>query len=271
MSSVLLPIPPLAEQQVIAKALADADSIIAATQQLVAKKRALQLGALHDLLAGTERLPGFESRLGNKTTAAGMIPEDWQIDSFGASGRWFSGSTPRMSYQSYWLGDIPWVSPKDMKRPRLYDAIDHITENAVRDGSKLLPVGAILIVVRGMILAHSLPIARAERPLAFNQDIKAIVPNHGIDSNFLLYWLSANEKRLRSLVTESTHGTKRLPTEMLFRELVAYPSVEEQKAIAAVLSDMDAEIEALEQKLHKARQIKQAMMQELLTGRIRLI
>jgi len=157
-----------------------------------------------------------------------------------------------------------------MKVPRLHDSIDHITPQAVVDGARLLPAGAILVVIRGMILAHSVPVARAERTLAFNQDIKAVVAGNGVDSNFLLYWLTANEQRLRSLTTESTHGTKRLPTAMLFRELVTCPPMLEQEAIAQALSDADAHIESLEQLLGKKRRIRKGAMQELLTGKKRL-
>jgi type I restriction enzyme S subunit len=122
-----------------------------------------------------------------------------------------------------------------------------------------------------MILAHSFPVARVEKPVAFNQDIKALVVRVGVDSNFLLWWLIANESLVLSLTNESTHGTKRMPTEILFALQVALPEKAEQTAIAAVLSDMDADIAALEAKLTKARQVKQGMMQELLTGKIRLV
>ncbi len=212
----------------------------------------------------------MEVKPGYKQTEVGVIPEEWSLQPLGSIGKWFSGGTPSMSVEAYWSGDIPWVSPKDMKVPRLHDSIDHITTKAVASGVRLLPVGAILIVIRGMILVHSVPVARAEIALAFNQDIKAVVTTHDIDDEFMLYWLTANAQRLRGLTTESTHGTKRLPTEMLFRELVACPSAPEQEAIAEALSDADALIESLEQLIAKKRYIKQGAMQELLTGKQRL-
>ena len=187
-----------------------------------------------------------------KQTEVGLIPADWTLRPLGIIGKWFSGGTPTMSIEEYWSGDIPWVSPKDMKVPRLHDSIDHITPQAVADGARLLPSGAILIVIRGMILAHSVPVARAERTLAFNQDIKAVVAGNGVDSNFLLYWLTANEQRLRSLTTESTHGTKRLPTAMLFRESVTCPPMLEQEVIAEALGDADVLIESLEKLLARS-------------------
>ena len=212
----------------------------------------------------------MEVKPGYRQTEVGVSPEDWVDQSLQTVGRWFSGSTPSMASVAYWSGDIPWVSPKDMKVTRISDSEDHISPRAVADGTRVLPSGAILIVIRGMILAHSLPVARTERGVAFNQDIKAVVTGSDVDSQFLLYWLIANAHHLRSLTTESTHGTKRLPTEMLFRALVACPPLAEQEAIAEALSDADALIESLEHLLIKKRQLKQGAMQELLTGKKRL-
>lgn len=197
-------------------------------------------------------------------------PSGWSKLPLGEVGRWLSGGTPSLSVADYWGGDVPWVSPKDMKAPRLHDAIDRISDSAVAAGATVLPAGAVLMVVRGMILAHSMPVARAERPLSFNQDIKAVVCRDRVDSEFLLYWLLSNAHRLLSLTTESTHGTKRLPTETLFREVVACPPVEEQRAIATVLSDVDDLLAKLDQLIAKKRGLKQASMQQLLTGRTRL-
>ena len=119
-------------------------------------------------------------------------PSDWIQDRLGNLGKWLSGGTPSMANPDYWDGDIPWVSPKDMKRTRLRDAIDHVTGKALGNGTRLAPAHALLIVVRGMILAHTAPIARAELSLAFNQDIKALVPRNDVDSEYLLWWLTAH-------------------------------------------------------------------------------
>jgi type I restriction enzyme S subunit len=128
-----------------------------------------------------------------------------------------------------------------------------------------------MIVVRGMILAHSAPVARAEEPVAFNQDIKGLVTRPDANSEFILWWLVANEHLLLSKTNESTHGTKRIPTEGLFELEVLLPQPDEQTAIASVLSEMDAELTALTQRREKTQALKQGMMQELLTGRTRLL
>ncbi|WP_309672752.1 hypothetical protein [Gemmatimonas sp.] len=130
-------------------------------------------------------------------------------------GKWLSGGTPRMSNPEFWNGAIPWVCPKDMKRSRLWDTIDHLSAKALSNGTRQVPPSTLLLVVRGMILAHTFPVARAEVPLAFNQDIKALIPREDVDSDFLLWWLTANESLLLGITTESTHGTKRAPMDEL--------------------------------------------------------
>jgi type I restriction enzyme S subunit len=250
-------VPPKEEQRAIATALSDVDALLDGLMRLIAKKRDLKQAAMQQLLSGQRRLPGFKRA--------------WCSQRLGSLGVWLSGGTPSMAHEDFWKGDIPWISPKDMKRPRLYDAIDHVSESAVGNGTRVVPPGALLTVVRGMILARSFPVARAERAVAFNQDIKALVPREGVDSNFLLYWFGANEARFLSATNEATHGTKRIPSEALFAMEVLLPELSEQIAIATVLSDMDAELAALEARRAKTQALKQAMMQALLTGRIRLV
>ncbi|MFQ3582233.1 restriction endonuclease subunit S [Chloracidobacterium validum] len=201
----------------------------------------------------------------------GPLPSDWRIVPLGEVGRWYSGGTPSMKNPAYWQGDIPWVSPKDMKVSRLRDSVDHISNLAVSEGARLMPSGTILMVIRGMILAHSFPVARAELPVAFNQDMKGLVVHDGYASNYVLYWLIGHAQKLRGLTTESTHGTKRLPPETLYRvPFPLPPTLAEQEAIAGALSDADALIESLEQLVAKKRQIKHGAMQQLLTGQKRL-
>ena len=201
---------------------------------------------------------------------ANPIPDKWMLRPLGSLGQWLSGGTPSMKNEAYWGGGIPWVSPKDMKRPRLHDSINHVSELALSNGTKLAPRHALFVVVRGMILAHSFPVARTERAMAFNQDIKALVPHDHVDSDYLLWWLTANRNSFLAITTESTHGTKRLPTEALFAKEVLLPPLPEQRAIAAALSDVDALIERLDALIAKKRAVKTATMQRLLTGQQRL-
>jgi type I restriction enzyme S subunit len=252
-----IPIATLPEQRAIAGMLGDLDALLGALDRLIAKKRGLKQAAMQRLLTGQTRLPGFAGK--------------WETTTLGNVGRWFSGGTPSMSNEAFWRGDIPWVSPKDMKVSRIHDSIDHVGPSAIGNGTRLLPAGAILVVVRGMILAHSAPVARAERPVAFNQDIKGLIVSPEVDSNFVLWWLVAHEALLLSTTNEATHGTKRIPTDDLFKLGIGLPPLAEQATVAGVITDMAAELTALGLRRDKTRLLKQGMMQELLTGRTRLV
>ncbi len=250
-------VPPIAEQRAIAAALGDLDELIAASGRGIAKRRDLKQAAMQQLLTGRTRLPGFA--------------DPWATRKLGELASFQSGGTPRMADPTLWVGDVPWVSPKDMKVPRLHDVPDRVSIKALSNGTRLAPTGAIFIVIRGMILAHTFPVARCERPLAFNQDIKALITHIDVDSEFLLYWLTWSGPTILEICDESTHGTKRLPTLPLQSLNVLLPPLAEQRAIAAVLADFDAELEALEAERAKWRLVKQGAMQELLTGRTRLV
>jgi len=207
---------------------------------------------------------------GYKRTEVGVIPEDWEVTNLGELGRCLSGGTPSMADPRLWGGEIPWVSSKDMKASRLRHSIDHVTPLAIGAGTRMVHPGTIFIVVRGMSLAHSLPVALVERSMTFNQDIKAFVPTPEVSSEFLLSWFEGNQSRLLHLATEATHGTKRIPTPDLLGCRVPLPPLPEQRAIAGALSDVDELIGALDRLIAKKRAIKQATMQQLLTGKTRL-
>ena len=221
-----------------------------------------------------ESSPGTEVSIttppGYRHSEIGLLPDDWEITTLGALGRPLSGGTPRTSEPRYWNGDIPWISSKDMKVSRLHDSIDHVTPLALGNGTRLVQPGTILMVVRGMSLAHSFPVAIVEKPIAFNQDLKAFVAKPGVDSEFVLRWLEFNQATLLLLATEATHGTKRIPTPDLLASHVPLPHPVEQREIAEVLSDVDGLLGALEALIDKKRAIKQAAMQQLLTGVVRL-
>ncbi len=130
-----------------------------------------------------------------------------------------------------------------MKSFRLHDAVDHISENAIGKGGKIVPAGTILILVRGMTLHHDVPICVSTRDMAFNQDIKALRPSGDVDSAFLAYWLLANKPTILASVDHAGHGTGRLVTETLKNKPVLLPPLPEQRRIAKILGDIDDKIE----------------------------
>lgn len=146
------------------------------------------------------------------------------------------GSTPSKSEPAFWGGGIPWVSPKDMKRDVIEDSQDHITKRALAESSlKLLDAGAVLMVVRGMILAHTVPVAVNARPVTINQDMKALIPLPEMDPTFLRYVLNGHQHELLALVEEAGHGTCCLRSEQWRNFRVPVPPLDEQRAIADLL------------------------------------
>ena len=171
------------------------------------------------------------------------VPKGWRQTRLGKIVRLVSGSTPSKQQLSYWNGSIPWVSAKDMKRFRLDDTEDHITFQASSDGAKMADAGTVLMLVRGMTLLNDLPLCVIQRPMTFNQDIKALVPNPEVTPEFLPYLLLGNKKRFLSLVDLAGHGTGRLNSEQVLALDILLPPLEEQRDIGRILFALDDKIE----------------------------
>jgi len=168
---------------------------------------------------------------------------EWHQTTLGSVTEFLSGGTPSKDQAEYWGGSIPWVSAKDMKRLRLDDTEDHVTEKGVANGTRLVPAGTVLLLTRGMTLLNDLPICVVSRPMTFNQDVKALRSKSHIREDFLPYLLLGNKDRLLSLVDLAGHGTGRLNSEELKALDVLLPPVNEQGAIAHILGALDDRIE----------------------------
>jgi type I restriction enzyme S subunit len=156
------------------------------------------------------------------------------------------GGTPSKSQPRYWDGSIPWITPKDMKKRELSDSLIHISDDAVRESSaKLLDVGAVLIVVRGMILAHTVPSAILRAPAAINQDMKALTPGPRLLPEFLCSALWSRNSELVELVERSTHDTRKFETEKLLAFELAVPPISHQQRIVSELNALHAQVVAL--------------------------
>jgi type I restriction enzyme S subunit len=199
------------------------------------------------------------------------IPHNWKWMPFGTLGEFLGGGTPSKDNPAYWNGEIPWVSPKDMKRPYIYDSIDHVTPlGADASSGRLIPTGALLMVVRGMILAHTFPVAITKREVTINQDMKALrltVPEIG---EYLLRCCTALSGAMLSNVERSSHGTCRIPTDALSRFLVPIPPLAEQHRIVAKVDQLMALVDELERQQDASREnatkLLDAIVQEMTSG-----
>ena len=232
-----IPLPPtLLEQEAIAGALSDADAWIESLEQLIAKKRQIKQGAMQELLTGKRRLPGFSGQ--------------WETKRLGDLARLYQPTT--ISASSFTTFGFPVYGANGIVG--FYHSCNHstwqvtVTCRGSTCGTVNKTVDKCWITGNAMVL---------------NCD-----HNHELDKSFLFHLLS---KQDLTVCITGTGQPQIVRTPLAAVELRLPQKISEQQAIATILSDMDTEIESLESKLSKAREIKQGMMQELLTGRIRLV
>ncbi|MDE2850547.1 MAG: restriction endonuclease subunit S [Acidobacteriota bacterium] len=167
----------------------------------------------------------------------------WQEARLGDVVRLLSGGTPSKGRAAYWDGEIPWVSARDMKVFRLRDTSHHVTLEGLANGTRQVPAGTLLLLTRGMRLLKELPVCVTERPMAFNQDIKALLAKACVEPSFLPYLVVGNKRRLLNLVDLAGHGTGRINSDELRALNVRLPPTREQRAIAHILGTLDDKIE----------------------------
>lgn len=163
-------------------------------------------------------------------------------------GRWYSGGTPPRAEEQHWSGRVPWLSAKDIDSTRLRKPTAFISEDAAHLYSRLVPTGSVLVIVRGMALAHGLPVVRTATLVAFNQDLRALVCGPAIDSRFARYALLGNRWRLDAHIDRAAHGTARV-TERMFAERIQVPSLPAQASTADFLDRECARIDDLDSEL----------------------
>ena len=184
------------------------------------------------------------------------------------------GGTPTRNISAFWGGAIPWVTPKDMKALIISDTQQRITTEGLNASpAKLLPQNAVLVVVRGMILARFVPIALLSVPATINQDMKALIARPPLSSEFLLAWLIANERTLFGRVGKSTHDTRKLESENLLSLPVPTLSPAEQASFVTSFQSLRAQTSALEQQMAavaaEGEQILPALLAEAFGGGLR--
>lgn len=250
-------VPPLPEQRTISTVLSDVDALLAALERLIAKKRDLKQAAMQKLLTGQTRLPGFSA--------------EWTPTTLGEVATFLSGGTPSRGNDVYWNGNIPWISATSLRCFEVWRSDSNVTEEAVASGSKIAPIGTTLLLVRGSALHKEILCGLVTKRVCFNQDVKALVPHCKVFPRFLTTLIKGRAKDFLKLVSSAGNTAGVLDTKLLRAFEFLLPGLAEQTAIANVLADMDSELATLEQRLAKTRALKQGMVQELLTGRIRLL
>lgn len=257
--NLTFPCPPLPEQQAIAEALSDADGVVEGLERLIEKKRRIKQGAMQDLLTAKRRLPGFSG--------------EWGSFRLAEHGKFLSGSGFPLIYQGHSSGDYPFFKVSDFSgknnKSQLTDA-NHYISRAVQKkiGARVFP-------------AHSIAFAKIGAAI-FLERKRMIAQESCLDNNMGAYVLQDPSlcahlilAKFQTFALGNLVSSTALPaitsSDLKAIKFFLPKEFNEQEALASALSDMDAEITALETRLQKARAIKEGMMQNLLTGRIRLV
>ena len=210
-----------------------------------------------DLADLDEQMAELRGRLADQRTVAlaHALRDRPRNARLGFVGRWFSGGTPARDDPANWTGDFPWASSKDLHAERLTDTIEHVTEEAALAGSRIVDPGTLLIATRGMSLAKRLPMAVVMERMAFNQDLKAIVPDPHVDGEYLRLALRAFEPEVLSLAVEAAHGTKRIETHTLKAFRVPLPDLAEQHRIVRDTLAVEETLFELDSRLLREREL----------------
>ncbi|MEX9610814.1 restriction endonuclease subunit S [Providencia manganoxydans] len=263
-SPYLVPLPRKAEQTAIANALSDVDALISELEKLIAKKQAIKTATMQQLLTGRTRLPQFALRedgtpKGTKPSELGEIPVDWEVVTLGTASSFINGRA--YSLHEWENSGTPVIRLQNLTGR----GDEYYYSNLQLPEKQYCKYGDLLF----MWSATFGPVIWRGPKAIYHYHIWKIACEVGYSQSYLFYLLDDMTEKLKR--SSSSGGTMlHVTKEKMESTKAAFPSYEEQTAIATILSDMDAEIQALEQRLGKTRQIKQGMMQELLTGKTRL-
>ncbi|MBO1347472.1 MAG: restriction endonuclease subunit S [Hormoscilla sp. GUM202] len=254
---LLVPLPAIEEQRAIAQTLSDVDGLIAALDKLIAKKRNIKTATMQELLTGKKRLPGFG--------------DEWHKRKLSSLGIFKSGNGFPIKYQGLKTGSFPFFKVSDMNNKGnsvlMQNYNNWITKESQQElSATIFPKGTIVFAKIGaaIFLERKKQLAIAS---CIDNNMMGFILNDEADSSFIHQLLLTVE--FGSLV--NTTALPSLSGKELSELTFCFPNTEEQRAIASILSDMDAEIAALEKRRAKTQAMKQGMMQELLTGKTRLI
>ena len=251
LSNLQVSLPPLQEQRRIAEVLDSVDYAIRASERVLAK--------LDDL--GSALLVHLAMQCSDSGT---QVP-------LNSTGVWLSGGTPNTNEPSFWGGLIPWITASSLRSKYLSRSFRTLTAAGVRSGSRLVPPGTLICVVRGMSLKSEFRVGIAAVELAFGQDCKALRVTDGWLPAYLHLQLAAREPEVLRLVDEASHGTGRLQMSLLGALLVDRIALTEQQRVVTLFQAHEERVAAEEAELVKLRQLRAGLADDLLSGRVRTV
>lgn len=253
-------VPPLPEQKRIVEKL---DEVLAQVDTIKAR-----LDGIPDLLKRF-RQSVLASAVSGKLTES---KQAWVTTSLSKVGKIVGGKTPSKSNLDFWVGgNVPWVSPKDMKSDVIEDSIDKITELSISEGGmKYIPKNSLLMVTRSGILSHTFPVAITAMNLTINQDIKALIPNENdLDSKFGLYLIKGLAPRILRECSKTGTTVASVETKLLETMEFGLPIIEEQKEIVRLVDQYFAFADTIEAQVKKAQARVDNLTQSILAKAFR--
>lgn len=170
------------------------------------------------------------------------MKSEWTYRPLGELVSFASGGTPSKKRDDYWGGTIPWISAKTLKTENIDTSDLFITEEGLKAGSKIAPKGSILLLTRGSGLFNGIPIARVEKDVAFNQDIKCLDSYGEVENEFIFYWLLSQKDYLMAKVGVTGIGAGKFDLDFLQKLMVPIPSERERKSIVGFASSISEKI-----------------------------
>lgn len=267
--------PPLTEQRAIARFL---DRETAKIDTLIEKKQRLLelLKEKRSALISQAVTNGLDPTSPTKDSGVrwlGNVPSHWEIRRLKYAVRFRGGGTPSKDVPEYWNGDIPWISPKDMRHRFISDSEDHVSgQGLLESATRLIDAGTVIIVVRSGILRHTLPVAITERPVALNQDMKALIPKKELVAQFLFYLIEGFQNAFLVEWRKEGATVESLEFGLIANTPIPVPPVAEQQAIVTFLDRETGKIDSLISKIREAidklKEYRVALISAAVTGRI---
>jgi type I restriction enzyme S subunit len=285
-SNVKISVPEKQEQTAIATALSDVDDLIQSLEKLIAKKEAIKTGTMQQLLTGKARLPEFATRddgsaKGFKQTELGWIPEDWEVFEFGSLINYIKGCPFKSAdYQHTGVriirvSDTSFTDIKDNNPIYISDSKAKLYKPwKLQKGDLIISTVGSKPPMYDSLVGKAIKVTSKHDGSLLNQNalrVRAKSDTDGIQSLLLSHFRTERYIDFIEKIYRGNANQASITLQSLFEFKVPLPnSKKEQTAIATTLSDMDAEIQTLQQRLAKTKDIKQGMMQQLLTGKVRL-
>lgn len=196
------------------------------------------------------------------------VPEGWERRPLAACATFQSGGTPSRARAEFWQGNVPWISSGELTSMRVSTSTQFVTDAAVRAGSRYADVGTILGVVRGMSLAKEFRLGVVSKRVCFNQDLKAFVPDRGIESLYLFHSLDEQRERIRQSAGQASHGTKKLETAVLGAVEIPVATATLRRLFVEYASSVHSLVDVLAEQTTKLERARSLLLPRLMNGEL---